>query len=114
MPRRAACLAAPARAADLDKLTPADAQAVLVFNVRQALDAPLAKKKGVTDTIKTAIEGNAEAKQLLAALGLDLTKDINTVSLAIGNIKELNGPKPEKLLVTVRGTFDPDRIKAAD
>jgi hypothetical protein len=109
----AACLAAPARAADLDKLTPADAQAVLVFNVRQALDAPLSKKKGVTDIIKNAIEGNAEAKQVLAALGLDLTKDITTVSLAIGNFKELQGPKPEKLLVTVRGTFDPDRIKAA-
>src|SRR5262249_34974093 len=96
-----------------EKLTPADAQAVLVFNVRQALDSPLAKKRGSADTIKNAIEGNAEAKEILNDLGLDVTRDINTVSLAIGNVKELNGPKPEKLLVTVRGTFDPDRIEAA-
>ena len=47
----AACVAGPARAADIDKLTPADAQAVMVFNIRQAFDSPLAKKKGIVDLV---------------------------------------------------------------
>ncbi len=110
----ASLLAAPARAADLDKLTPADAQAVMVFNVRQAINSPLAKKKMVADLLKAGIDGNPQAKQVLAALGLDLTKDIETVSVAVGSINDLqDGKKPEKMLVTIRGSFDPEKIDAA-
>ena len=110
----AALLAAPVRAAELDNLTPADAQAVMVFNVKQALNSPLAKKKGAADLIKNGIDGNEHAKQTLAALGLDPTKDIDSVSIAVGAITDLqDGKKPEKMLITIHGSFDPERIDAA-
>ena len=108
-----ATLAAPVRAAEIDKLTPADAQVVVVFNVRQAIDSPLAKKKGVTDLLKAGIEGNKEAKQAMTALGLDVTKDIERVSVSVGGpIDFQGGKKPDKVLIAIHGNFDPDRIEA--
>jgi hypothetical protein len=110
----AACVAGPARAADIDKLTPADAQAVMVFNIRQAFDSPLAKKKGIVDLVKAGIDGNPQAKQVLAAVGLDPTKDIESVTVAVGNFADFQpNAKPEKMLAILRGNFDPDRIEAA-
>jgi hypothetical protein len=108
----AATAAGPARAAELDKLTPANAQMVWVVNVRQAIDSPLAKKKGLVDIIKAGIEGNLQAKQLLSALNLDLTKDIESAAFAIENLTDLQSGKPEKVLAIIRGNFDPDRIDA--
>ena len=109
----AATLTGPARAAEVDKLTPADAQMVWVFNVRQAIDSPLAKKKGVVDLLKAGIDGNPQAKEFLKALNLDPAKDIDSLSISIENLTDLQpGSKPEKLLVVVHGNFDPDRIAA--
>jgi hypothetical protein len=109
----AATLTTPARAAEIDKLTPADAQMVMVFNIRQAIDSPLAKKKGVVDILKAAIDGNPQAKELLKALNLDPAKDIESVAVAVENLTDIQpGGKPDKLLVMVRGNFDPDRIVA--
>ena len=108
----AAALAAPVRAAEIDKLTPADAQAVIVFNVRQTIDSPLAKKKGIVDKMKDWISANPQAKGAIAALGLDLTKDIESVTIAVNSFADLQTGKPEKMLVIVRGNFDPDRFEA--
>jgi len=91
---------------------PADAQMVWVVNVRQAIDSPLAKKKGLVDIVKAGIDGNPQAKQLFAALNLDLTKDIESAAFAIENLADLQTGKPEKMLAIIRGNFDPDRIDA--
>ena len=45
-----------------DKLTPADADALAVLNVRQALDSPVTKKFALT-MLKDYINNNAEAKK---------------------------------------------------
>jgi len=113
----AVVVAAPVRAAEIDKLTPSDAQIIMTFNIRQALDSPLAKKKGIVDIVKNGIEKNAEAKQALTALGLDVTKDIESVSMSIGGslleLQNLGGKAPEKMLVTIRGKFDSAKLEAA-
>ncbi len=109
----ASLFATPVRAAEVDKLIPADAQMVMVFNVRQALESPLAKRKGAVDIVKSGIDNNAQAKIVLAALGLDLTKDIESMSVSVANLSDIQpGSKPEKVFIIVRGKFDPDKIDA--
>ena len=103
----------PARAAEVDKLTPADAQVVVVINVKQALDSPLARKKGIASMIKTGIESNRDAKKVLDGLGLDPMKDITSVALAAGNFADFQSGKPEKVLITIHGFFNANKITAA-
>ena len=105
------CMSAPARAAELDKMTPPDAQMVVVINVRQAINSPLAKKKGLTDKIKEGIDGNKEAKQILAALNLDPTKDVDSITVTVAELSE--NTDHEKILAIVRGSFDPVKLAAA-
>src|SRR5947209_4742392 len=113
----ALAIAAPARAAEIDKLTPADASIIMVFNVKQAIDSPLAKKTGLVDKVKAGIESKPEAKQALTALGLDITRDISSVTMSVGGtfseLQALGGSKPEKILVTIHGNFSPDKLDAA-
>jgi len=104
------CFAAPIRAADLDKMVPEDAQAVFVVNFRQALDSPLSKKKGLKDKIKEAIDTNKEAQAILAALNLDPLKDIDSLLVAASDV---TAQKPEKVMMVLRGTFDPVKLAAA-
>jgi len=107
-----ALLSAPARAADLDPLTPADAQMVMSFNLRQVVDSPLAKKKGYAQKLKDLVDQNQEAKNVLKAVGLDPFKDIDSITVVMP-IPQNPGGKAEKALITVRGNFDQDKIEAA-
>jgi hypothetical protein len=102
----AALLALPAaaEAPKLDPLVPADAEMVVVFNVRQLFESPLVKKYGLKD-LKDALKKNEQVGQLLTAAGVDPFKDVTSVVLA-----GKPSPANDKMLVVVRGNFDPEKI----
>lgn len=93
-----------ARAAEVDKLIPADAESVLSVNVRQIIDSDLIKKFAL-EQIKQALKGN-DAQQMMQSLGLDPLKDVTRI-VAAGS-----GATPEDMkgLVIIRGSFDPDKL----
>jgi hypothetical protein len=114
-----ALVATPARTADLEKagptldvLTPADAQMVMSFNLRQVVDSPLAKKKGYVQKLKDLLDAEPQAKEVLKAIGLDPFKDIESMTVAMP-IPENPGAKAEKAMIVIRGNFDQDKIEAA-
>jgi hypothetical protein len=96
-------LAAPARAADLDKLLPGDAEVIAVVNIRQALDSALVKKYAL-DQVKAVLQGSNEAQQILKAFGLDPFKDLDRVILT--NTGGVTG----KTLALIKGRFDVDKV----
>lgn len=102
----AALWAAPAlaEAPKLDPLVPGDAEIVVSFNVRQMLDSPLIKKHALKE-MKDALQKNDQANQALKTVGLDPFKDVNSVV-----ITGTGGTAANKVLVVVRGNFDPDKI----
>lgn len=104
----AVCLAwlAPARAAEVDKYLPNDTEILVTINVRQILDSPLVKKYAL-EHLKTAIKGSGETEQVLEALGLDPTKDVNSIALA-----GPGGDEPDKGLFIVHGKFDTAKFAA--
>jgi len=104
--------AAPARAAEVDVLTPPDAQLIMSFNLRQLVDSPLAKKKGYVQKLKDLLDAEPQSKEVLKAIGLDPFKDIESMTIAMP-IPENPGAQPEKALIIVRGNFDQDKIEAA-
>ena len=97
------------RAAEPDKLLPADADTVVSVNIKQILDTDIIKKYAL-EQLKQALDGQ-DAKKLLTEIGLDPLKDIDRVVVG-ANIK---GPADIKYLMIVHGSFDPDRLyKAAE
>jgi hypothetical protein len=104
----AAMLAASvARAAEPDKLVPSDADAVVVFNVRQTLDSALVKSYAL-DHFKAALKGNDEVTKLMAAAGIDPLKDVDTVTLA-----NTGAPPKNDSLIVIHGKFELDKVYAA-
>ena len=106
----AATLAAPvARAAEPDKLLPAEADTVAYINFKQILESDIVKKYAL-DQIKQALAGQ-DAKKFLEDMGLDPMKDVDKVWLGMSG----STPDDTKALVIVHGTFDPDKLfKAAE
>jgi hypothetical protein len=97
------------RAAEPDKLLPADADTVVSVNIKQILDTDIVKKYAL-EQLKQALDGQ-DAKKLLTDLGLDPLKDIDRVVVG-ANVK---GRNDTKFLMIVHGSFDPDRLyKAAE
>jgi hypothetical protein len=99
--------AAPARAAELEKLLPNDTDSVMMVNVRQMLDSELVKKLGLIGKAKEALKTNQEASEILEGIGLDPFKDVDSIYVA--------GPasaEPDKGLFIVNGNFDVEKIKA--
>jgi hypothetical protein len=95
-------------AAEPDRLTPSDAEMLVQVNVRQMLQTPLVKKHAL-DPLKALLERSPETRRLLRAAGLDPFKDIDTISLCTSG-RPLSGGK---LQVVVRGSFTPDKVRAA-
>jgi hypothetical protein len=95
-----------ARAADADKLIPADSQVVVTINVKQILDAPIVKKRGVPH-FKEALQSSEEVKQILDDLGFDPFTDLDRVTVA-----GPGGNEQDRGLVIVHGRFDLDKFKA--
>jgi hypothetical protein len=91
-----------------DRLTPADAEAVVTVNVRQLLQAPVVRKHAL-DPLKLLLERHDELQQLFAAAGLDPLRDVDTISLSTSGNPTASG----KLLAVVRGRFDPAKVRAA-
>jgi hypothetical protein len=103
----AALLTLPAaRAAGPDKLLPADTKFVLTVNVKQILDSPLVKKRGLA-TAKDALKSADQVNQILEELGFDPFTDLDRITIA-----GPGGSEKDRGLVIVRGRFDLDKFKA--
>lgn len=103
-----------ARAAEPDKLLPAEAEMVVQVNVKQLLDSDIVKKYAL-EQLKQGLDGQ-DAKKLLTEIGLDPLKDIEKVTAAasFNSITKFN-QNDTRFLLIVRGSFDPDKLfKAAE
>jgi len=97
------------RAAEPDKLLPADAEFVASFNVRQILDSEIIKKYAL-EQMKQTLQGN-DAQKFLKELGLDPLTDVTKVVVGGSGTDQTD----VKGLMIVRGKFDPDKLyKAAE
>src|SRR5207248_2681975 len=98
-----------ARAAEPDKLLPADSEFVLSVNFKQIVESDIIKKYALAQ-IKQALDG-ADAKKFLSDLGLDPIKDVERVVIG-GSGKDQTDTKG---LVIIHGKFDPEKLfKAAE
>lgn len=98
---------APARAADLDPLLPADTELYLTVNLRQIIDSPLFQKHLRAPVQKLLNEEAGEAVQVvLKELGIDPFKDIDRLTIAVPSTTE-----PDRGLVILRGKFDPAKFE---
>jgi len=93
----------PARAAQADRYLPNDAEQVVVINVKQLLGSELVKKYALPE-IEKNLKDNKEYKQLQAATGLDLLKDVSSIVIANSD------SSGKKAMIIVRGRFDQDKI----
>ncbi|MCE9566657.1 MAG: hypothetical protein K8U57_31930 [Planctomycetes bacterium] len=96
-----------ARAAEPDKLLPADTDLVAVVNLKQILDSEIIKKYAL-EQIKQVLEGQ-DVKKLLGDLGLDPLKDVEKLVAASIETKFANNPEAKYLLI-VHGKFDADKL----
>jgi hypothetical protein len=98
----------PVRAADLDKLAPGDAEAALVVNAKSYFDSALVKKYSAEKLKEILKQG--PAGDFLKASGLDLQKDIKTVTATFANYTS----KDEyKVCIIVRGNLNIPKLQAA-
>jgi len=102
----AALLAAPARAADVDKFLPNDTEIIAGVNVKQILNSTLAKKVG-QDKLRDALKGQDKLQKIMDELGFDPFKDLDSIVAAWPNLSDT-----DKGLIVVRGTFDIKKAKA--
>ncbi|CAN5121392.1 hypothetical protein BH11PLA2_BH11PLA2_17040 [soil metagenome] len=100
----AVSVAAPARAADIDPLIPAESKQVMRLNIKQILESDIIKKYALNQ-IKQAMEG-ADASKALKELGLDPLKDIDTLNAGFW------GDDPQNMhgLAILKGKFDPAKL----
>jgi hypothetical protein len=91
---------APAIAGDLETLLPNDTEAVMLFNFKQLLAAPLLTKGGAVDILTEALKTNDDAQKIMTELGIDPLKDIEIL------ISAQSGAEGDKGLMILKGTFD--------
>jgi len=96
-----------ARAADVDKLIPADADTVVSVDLKKLLEAEFVKKFVVED-LKKQFE-KQDIKQFLTDIGLDPFKDVERLVVASMETKFAPGSQPNYLLV-IRGSFDAEKL----
>jgi hypothetical protein len=89
-----------AETANLERLLPDDAEAVIVINFKQLLNSPLLKKGGALESLKDLLKKNDDAQKAIADLGLDPFTDIDAM------ISAQCGEGPDKGLIAVTGKFD--------
>ncbi|MCS7020297.1 MAG: hypothetical protein NZ703_11125 [Gemmataceae bacterium] len=95
------------RAAEPDKLLPAEAEIVVQINYKQILESELIKKYAL-EQMKQALQ-NQDAKKLLDELGLDPFRDIHRIIIA----GEIRGRGEEgRYLMIGYGSFDPEKLFA--
>jgi hypothetical protein len=100
VPLLALLLAAPARAADVDRFVPDDSEIVVSVNVKGLLDSPVVKNN-VLPQIKAILE-DQDVQDVLKDLNFDPLKDLHSVLVAMPG-GDNNG---DRGLVIVHGKFD--------
>ena len=100
----ALALAPTARAAEPDKLIPADADTVISVNVKQILDSDVIKKYALAQ-MKQFLQGN-DAQKFFNEIGLDPLKDVEKIVVA-GSGKDQTDIKG---LIIVHGKFDAEKM----
>lgn len=99
----------PTRAAELDKLAPADAEVAIVINIKSYLNSALFKNYA-EERLKEDLKKNAGATDFLKATGLDPLKDFETITVTFNNI---TGKEDAKACVIVRGKLDVQKLETA-
>lgn len=99
--------ATPVRAAEVERLMPAETEQYIQVNLKQIIESDLFKKYALAN-LKQALQGN-EAQKTLEALGLDPLKDVDSITAGLWG----DDPQNMKGLVVVRGKFDPNKLFAA-
>jgi hypothetical protein len=77
-----------------------------VVHLKQTLDSALVKKYAL-DVIKSLAEGNSDTQTFAKATGLDLGKDIDTLTITT------EGGLDGKLLLVVRGKYDVQKMETS-
>jgi hypothetical protein len=104
-------LAVPARAADFEKYLPDDTDTVLTVNVRQGLESALGKKH--RELAAKLLKDATEVREVLDDLGFDPFKDVQRVTVAIGENAFQAAVQPGGLGgVIVQGKFDLTKFNA--
>ncbi|HEY2910398.1 MAG TPA: hypothetical protein VGI99_09130 [Gemmataceae bacterium] len=98
-----------ARAAEPDKLLPANSEFVFTVNVKQIIDSDIIKQYAL-EQLKQALQG-ADAQKMLTQLGLDPLKDVSKVVIGGSGTDQSDA----KMLMIIHGKFDPEKLfKAAE
>ena len=97
----------PARAAEVDKYLPDDAEIVLFLNLKQITQAPLVVKHHAMDQLRKAINKNDEVSKVLKDLGFDPLNDLTSLTAAASGI-DTNS----KGLLIAHGQFDLAKFEA--
>jgi hypothetical protein len=105
-------LATTTRAAEPDKLLPAETDTVAIVNLRQIIGSDIIKKYAL-DQIKQVLEGQ-DAKKILEDLGLDPLKDVEKI--VVGSVEtQFKKDAQPKFLIIVHGKFEAEKLyKAAE
>ncbi len=99
-------LASAAPAAGVDKLLPPDTTVFVTVNVKQILDSPIVKKRGLGEA-RDALKSVDELNGVLDDLGFDPFRDLDRITVA-----SPGGSDQDRGLLIVRGSFDLDKFKA--
>lgn len=86
-----------------------DAEIIMKVNIKQMLASDVITKNGGLAKIKEAINGNEQAKGIIDATGIDVTKDVDSILLSAAG----TNPADAKMRFVLRGRFDPEKIHAA-
>jgi hypothetical protein len=101
-------VALPTRAADLDKLAPADAEIAVVINIKNFVNSELFKKYS-EEKAKEAFKSGPPSKFLEAA-GLDPLKDLESITVTFNNF---TGKDESKACIIARGKINVPKVQAA-
>ncbi len=104
--------AASLRAVD-PNLLPADTEFLFSINIRQAIDSDVAKNnkdlvEKIRQDVSKKIEENGSFKKFITKAGIDLGKNIDSVTVASDGSQELDSG-----FIVLSGSFDSDKIYTA-
>ena len=99
-------LAVPARAADVNKFLPDDAEIIMVLNVQQIIGSALVQKHALPQ-VKQLMQSNEQVKQILTAVGFDPLKDLTRITVASTAVSP-----DAKGAIIAEGKFDLSKIEA--
>src|SRR5262245_45016101 len=93
---------------DGDKWLLDDAEVIMVFNFKQMFDSKL-MKGGYTEKLREAIKNNEKAKEAMDKLGMDITKDVDSIIISAGGTSK----ETAKGRIVFKGNFDTAKLSKA-